>query len=146
MAAEHFEIENNLLSQEKQKQREKENAQILRRGKVALTKEKSHNNYLRLLAELDKIEANKDKKWEIESTVSTLEKSSSNSVLSCDEADIIDEVSVRDVSQQEPLPKTHLSVDEKDTDQIPVQDIPFKIPTLNEGIYFFTNNCQIHYI
>ena len=137
VAAEQFEIENDLFVQEKQRRREEENVQILKRGKAALTKEKSHNNYLRLLAELDKIETNNNTKWDVESTISTPERSST-SILSCEEPCIINEVPVRDENQhmhQESPRRTHSSFDQKDAKQVPAEHLPLLVPPLDEGIW-----------
>lgn len=49
---------------------------VLKRGREALVKEKSHSNYLRLLEELDKMEKEPDKNWDVESTVTSTEQSS----------------------------------------------------------------------
>lgn len=52
---------------------------ILKRGREALVKEKSHSNYLRLLEQLDKMEKEPDKNWDVESTLTSNEQSSFSS-------------------------------------------------------------------
>ena len=74
------EQENEKLKLEKEKQKAVNDQKILRRGKEALVREKSHGNYLRLLEELDKMEAGKpDPKWDVESTVTSVDQSCSSS-------------------------------------------------------------------
>lgn len=70
------EIENQELNKKREEKKAENDKKILKRGKEALVKEKSHSNYLRLLEELDKIEKEPDKNWDIESTITNADKSS----------------------------------------------------------------------
>ncbi|KZS15739.1 Uncharacterized protein APZ42_018958 [Daphnia magna] len=71
------EMETNEFVKKKEETKIEDDKKILKRGKEALLKEKSHSNYLRLLEELDKMEKKPDKDWDVESTSTTIDQSSS---------------------------------------------------------------------
>ena len=111
MAAEEARIENDLLSREKLQRQKEADALILERGKVALTKEKSHNNYKRLLEQLDKMETKRDTRWELDGDSST-----ANSSMAAEE-------------KRPPTPSSlnspHSSLDQfdvNDINEVPVRD------------------------
>ncbi|XP_057370369.1 serine-rich adhesin for platelets-like [Daphnia carinata] len=71
------EMETNEFVKKKEEKKMEDDKKILKRGKEALVKEKSHSNYLRLLDELDKMEQKPEKDWDVESTSTTIDRSSS---------------------------------------------------------------------
>ena len=73
------EVENQELIKKNVRKKAENDKKILKRGKEALVKEKSHSNYLRLLEELDKIEKEPDKNWDIESSATNVDQSSLSS-------------------------------------------------------------------
>jgi hypothetical protein len=75
------EMENEKFQREKEKQKAENDQKIVKRGKEALMREKNHGNYLRLLQELDKMEASgkPDSKWDVESTVTSVDQSCTSS-------------------------------------------------------------------
>jgi hypothetical protein len=130
------EIENQELIKKNEKIRAENDKKILKRGKEALVKEKSHSNYLRLLEELDKIEKEPDKNWDIESTATNVDQSSlasssraispSNSVPECS-IELEKKTSTVDNLSTTPRPQYSEDVcrqwSSDDEDMVPVRDI-----------------------
>jgi hypothetical protein len=130
------EIENQELIKKNEKIRAENDKKILKRGKEALVKEKSHTNYLRLLEELDKIEKEPDKNWDIESTATNVGQSSlasssqaispSNSVPECS-IELEKKTSTVDNLSATPRPQYSEDVcrqwSSDDEDMVPVRDI-----------------------
>ena len=121
------------LARKMEEKKSENDKKIIKRGREALVKEKSHINYLRLLEQLDKMENQPDNNWDVESTMEQSSLSTSRVTSPPGSATEYSNAYKENTNSDDQLPAPQKKVSRglsSDEEDVPVRD-SFRRPTVS---------------